>query len=502
MSLIWIWAIIFALYIRTIKYNYVIDDNVKRSGYMYEVPLTAPKPDFFYTRPSAWYRVFMIGMHCVNTSVIYLLWGWAPALLFAVHPMAVWGTAWVTGNYYATATYFTLIAYYILHTFPNVWGALVAMPIFAAALNSTVCPITFPFLFLFTGTPWGLSLFIPLVIYLRGRKFTTGIKIRYDINNDKVLREGSVKFSYLRRFACMVRVIGKYTYQALCPDRLYFFDGFGRKLKERPEIWSKYHSFSVGFWVSLVLIITVFMAGMLISPVGILWFFVCISLHSQFNLTGQFYAQRYLYLSIIGICIVLGTALGQYPILLTVLATVLTVRSILFIGTWKNIESLWRNDVEQVPNYGQSLNNLAQCLLNLKEQPAWLINEQGALLFRALELEPDAWEIQMNIACWFSRIGSAAMCLEWTEKSIASLKPLGGITLPMELLLKQRDGVKEIVDKEKASANVAPVKQGEGLVDSLSLPTNESKTQEEGRDHGTRTKEAEGILEPIGVDKS
>jgi len=185
MALALICALVVLLYARTINYFYVIDDNVKRDGYMYEVPLDGAPPSLWTKKPPKLYRVFMIGMHCVNVSVIYLLWGWAPALLFAVHPLSVWGTAWVTGNYYATTAYFCLIAYYILHVFPNIYGALAAMALFTAALNSTVCCITFPFLFLFIGTPWGLTLFFPLFMYLRGKRFTTGIETRLAFNRNK-----------------------------------------------------------------------------------------------------------------------------------------------------------------------------------------------------------------------------------------------------------------------------------------------------------------------------
>ena len=90
MALFLIIALVVVLYARTLKYLYVIDDSVKRNGYMYEVPQEGPPPEFWATKPSKFYRLFMIGMHCVNVSVIYLLWGWAPALLFAVHPIGVW----------------------------------------------------------------------------------------------------------------------------------------------------------------------------------------------------------------------------------------------------------------------------------------------------------------------------------------------------------------------------------------------------------------------------
>ena len=72
MALFLICALVFALYWRTLNYYYVIDDNVKRNGYMYEVPLEGPPPDHWATKPPKLYRVFMIGMHCVNTAIIYM----------------------------------------------------------------------------------------------------------------------------------------------------------------------------------------------------------------------------------------------------------------------------------------------------------------------------------------------------------------------------------------------------------------------------------------------
>ena len=213
MAIFLIILLIWVLYLRTFNYRYIVDDWVKRDGYMYDVPLVQPPASLYRTHPAELYRCFMIGMHCFNTWFIYSLWGWAPALLFAVHPMAVWGVAWVTGNYYATTTFFCLEAYYILVHFPNVWGVLVAMPIFAAALNSTICGISFPFLFLLTGNIWGCFLFIPLIIFLKGKRFTTGMKIRDGFKVNKPLK---TPFTYKRLFL-MTKVMGKYIMDCIWP---------------------------------------------------------------------------------------------------------------------------------------------------------------------------------------------------------------------------------------------------------------------------------------------
>ena len=446
MSLIWIIALVFALYLRTIRYNYVIDDMVRREGYLYNVPLTSPPADFYYTRPSVWYRLFMIGMHCVNVTVVYLLWGWAPALLYAVHPLCVWGTAWVTGNYYATTTYFVLISYYILHTFPNIWGMLAAMPIFAAALNSTVDSLPFPFLMLFSGNPWSLGLFIPLLTFLFGKKFKTGINIRlgFNVNKKHVV---DTKFTW-RRLLFMTVVTARYIYISFVPDKLGFFSPFAHRIKDDRVAYSKVHSANVEFWYSLMLCLIVFIAGMIINPFAILWFFAFILLHSQFILLGQVFAQRYVYIALIGLCVIVGQVFQSYPVVMAILTTILVIRTFIFIPVWRNIETVWRNDVETFPDFGLNYNNLAQFYMNENQ---WHIqhrvNEISWIMSKAMYLSGDEWEVHMNMACFWAGVGDIDRCLFETEESIKILKPLGGIALPMEKLTEQRDRLKAMIEK-------------------------------------------------------
>ena len=236
---------------------------------MYEVPLTQPPQDIYYTKPSKWYRLFMIGMHCVNTWIIYMLWGWCPALIFAVHPLSAWGVAWVTGNYYATTAYFCLISYYIIHSFPNIWGAMVAMPIFAAALNSTICCVTFPFLFFLMGNPWGCYLFIPLAVCLGGNRFLTGIKIRDSFKENKPMK---MDFTYKRLFL-MTKIMAQYTVDFLFPNKLGLFPAYGNKVNDDQEVYDQWQACNKDFWLSLCILVSVFTLGMFVSKIGTLWYF-------------------------------------------------------------------------------------------------------------------------------------------------------------------------------------------------------------------------------------
>lgn len=443
MELLLILGLVVVLYIRTLTYNYVIDDNVKRDGYCYDVPMTPPAYEFYCTKPSKLYRLFMIGMHCVNVAVVYMLWGWAPALLFAVHPMSVWGVAWVTGNYYATATYFTLIAYYIVHQFPNIWGTLVALPIFAAALNSTVCPINFPFfasVFLF---PWGLAFLLPLGTYLFGKRFQTGIKIRFELRkNPKV----DIRFTW-KRFICMTLVTGRYLYDSIAPDRCGFFSALGSGIRDDQNVYDAYHRFTKEFWASLALIASVLALGLMVSPEGTLWFFIIIVLHSQWNQTGQFYAQRYLYLPLIGLCVVAGSLLQQYPILMAVAVTFLVIRTHLFIPAFRTQGCILKNDIENYPDNPQTYNSYAQWIMaSGKPLPNVEMNELAMNLFKSERMDPNAWETQMNIAAFFAMLGQWKECLVRTNRSIELLAPLGGVENPMIALQTQKGNVEKVLE--------------------------------------------------------
>lgn len=442
--MIWIIALVILLYIRTLNYNYVVDDYVERDGYLYDIPMEGPGHSFWSRKPSPWYRLFMIGMHCVNVSIIYMLWGWAPALLFAVHPVAVWGTAWVTGNYYATTTYFCLIAYYILHTFPNVWGAIVAMSIYAVALNSTICAIGFPFLFF---SPWGLTMFFPLIMFLTGKRFKTGIAIRTRFNATSKV---NTKFT-LKRLVLMTKLVARYIYTIFVPDKLGLFSSYGNRIQDHQDRYDKMHKIDGEFWSSLFLCLTVFGVGLVINPAATIWFFVFIGVHSQFKIMGQFYAQRYLYLPMVGLCVIAGTVLQHYPLALTAVVTFLIVRTHLFIPAWRNQETMLRHDMEMYPENPHTWNNGVNYLLGEKDgvfKNPYCMHEAALWMIRALSLAPDDYEVHMNAAAYYNAIGQIGLVLHHTERAMECLKAISDETHPTYIkLVDQRNRTKERINK-------------------------------------------------------
>jgi len=445
MYILLIIALIIALYIRTVDYNYVIDDHVQRQDYPIP-PTEAVSPQFYDTKPTKKYRAFVIGMHCVNTIVIYLLWGWVPALLFAVHPMSIWSTAWITGNYYGTTTFFMLIAYYILHQFPNFIGGLVSAGIFTAALYSTFDSISMPFLHLLCFNPWGLLWFLPLAFFLRGKKFKGGLQSRLTILEGKHIYS---KYFPFNRISVMTKVVAWYISNTIVPMNVYFFDAYLEHVRDYKSDWDEAHSFDRRFWESLIVCVVTFVLGYTISPVGIVWFFLAVGLHSQFNLLGQSLAQRYIYVGLPGMCIVVGTFLAPHPLIAVFIAGFLACKTHIALPSWKNQEELLKNEVLENPYRGESFATLAQYYISkqrLSEYPRWMINKISSYIRKSVEIEPRSWTNRMNYTAFLMMIGKVDEGLIETDKTIELLDAVKG---------KQDDPIRiQLLDQKRRFENI------------------------------------------------
>jgi len=417
-------------------------------------------------------------MHCVNVSVVYLLWGWGAALLFAVHPMAVWVTAWVTGNYYATTAYFLLIAYYILQLFPNAYGALVAMALYASALNSTISALVFPFLFFVSGSAWGLTLFFPLAMFLRGKRFQTGMAIRNGFKNETIAKS---KFCW-RRLFFMTKTMAHYAYHAIVPDRLGLFGPYGHNLRNKQGVYDKAHSADGEFWASLALLLTLLSVGLLVSPAGVLWFFSFLALHSQWNLNGQFFAQRYLYLPLAGLCAVAGVIFQPYPIVLADIATIYAYRTWRFTPAFKDVESLYLNDIEAYPGYSITLSNVCNHYLSKypKTGPVAVYHQVGAWIMRAYQIEPDSYEVSTNMAAYLFTMGDLDKAIEFSEQTVKLLEPLGGIPTQANNMKVQIKKLKKLREERRLGESLSLASRGkQGDYISTKEEENEQSDQEE-----------------------
>lgn len=404
MEIILIIVGIFALYWRTQNYNYIIDDIVRRWGYLYEIPEQSPSPEFYSSKPHAWRHLFLSITHGFNVWVVYQLFGFAPALLFAFSPLSVPCAAWITGGYYSVTTLFTLASYFFLFTYHNFIGAGLSALFFAAALGSTITCIGFPFLCVLFN-PWGAILFWPMMMYLKGRRFSKGYAIRDMGKQDS--------FS-IKKIPVMVKTVAYYIYMVVFPYRLSFFRHFGEDYTRESNIKKDMESINGWFWLSLVSILAFIGIGCCFSVVGVFWFLVMIAPFSQFKVLGQFVAERYIYLPSIGWYLILGGALAPYPLLLWTVAALYLARSHFYIPAFKNIESLYEDGIRNEPRCLANYANLGERYIHMGR-----LLEGKNILQKGIDLDSDNFLCYTNTAAYWTQVKDAQRGIYYTEKAMA-----------------------------------------------------------------------------------
>lgn len=392
MDLFLIIVLVIILYWRTNDYMYLIDDFVRRWGYLLEIPEVSPPPEFYAIKPPKSRHLFLTLTHAVITSLIYFLWGWKAALLFAVNPICVACTAWVTGGYYQITVLFTFTSYFFLVNIPGFYGALIGSLFFTAALGSTINCIAIPFIFLFIHPFSGLALFWPLVMYLGGRRFNIGFRKRNTGKGDTIT---------WRKIAVVPKVLAYYIKTTVFPKNLAFFREFGFEYGKDPQVQKDLESFNRHFFESVGISLAFTIIGFLISPLGILIYLAGILPFTQWKVLGQFVAERYLYLPMVGWTLILASALS-HPMTLPILFIIVgiyTYRANTYIPAFKNIETLYENGIVNFPKCISNFVNLAERKLHLRKYfDAYKLLKQG------LELDPKSFLCHANLAAYWLAI--------------------------------------------------------------------------------------------------
>lgn len=346
-------VLIGVLYARTINYCNLIDDGIAMKDTLYVVPMSTPPPDFFKSKAPLNNRLWAIGVHMLNTCLIYLILGGHAALLFAVFPISVNNVAWITGSYYSTATFLTLVSYYFLTHTPWFISIPLAMACFGAALNATIVTISFPFVFLFAN-PIGLCTLVPLVFFLKGKRFTTGIKIRQAFS--KPPNFAPDVFDFRRAIVC-IKVIAYYLYLTLVPIKLVFFHSFGNRFLFDRKQKANLESLNGMFFASIALIGSLLLAGFLLHKLfWAFWFLVLIAAFSQYKILGQFFAERYMYPATIGVIALLACLPTEA---FWVLVGAYVVRTFIFIPAFRCNGTLYENGTVFEPTEPANFCNLS-----------------------------------------------------------------------------------------------------------------------------------------------
>lgn len=402
-------GLIAVLYARTVNYCKLIDDGVEMSGTLYIVPTTTPAPKFFTEKHPLHKRLWAVGVHMLNTILIFLLLGGHAALLFAVFPISVNNVAWITGSYYSTATFLTLVAYYFLTHTPWFISVPLSMALFGAALNATLVTISFPFVFLFSN-PIGLCTLIPLYFFLVGKRFTTGIKIREGFSKPASYHPDIFD---LKRVVVCIKVVAYYIFLAVVPVKLVFFHAFGKDMLFHTKKRLELEAINPLFFMSVALIGTFLLVGVLIGKLfWALWFLILIGAFSQYKILGQFIAERYMYPAIVGFVAMLSVL--PDPLFWCLLGAYI-VRTAMFIPTFRCNGTLYETGVEFEPLEHSNYCNLSDWHLLVEPD----LSLAGYYAQKASQLDPTDFKPHVNLSSLFMCLKNYPLALVEAKKALA-----------------------------------------------------------------------------------
>lgn len=409
-------GLIIVLYWRTLQYSNLIDDSVPMKDTLYVVPTSTPAPAFFKSKPALSARLWAIGVHMLNTIWVYLILGPHACLLFALFPISVNNVAWITGSYYSTATFLTLAAYYLITHSPWFISVPLSMALFGAALNATIVTISFPFVFLFAN-PIGLCTLVPLAFFLKGKRFTTGIKIREAFVKPPCYTKD--EFTFRRAIVC-VRVIAAYLCLAIVPVKLAFFHSFGNQFLYNDKQRRELESINLMFVLSVALLISFLGLSFLVGKLfwGV-WFIILIAAFSQYKILGQFFAERYMYPAIIGVIAILSTLpetafwalVGAY-----------FVRTFMFIPAFRCNGTLYENGTVWEPTEPSNFCNLSDWHLLVEPD----LSLAGYYAQKTSQIDPLDFKPHVNMSSLFMCLKNYPFAL--AESKVALKKSEGRVS--------------------------------------------------------------------------
>lgn len=439
MQILLILALIVLLYFRVKDNFWNIDDNVAQEDYLYKVPIDGPDEKMFDIKAPTIVNLRPIVFHLLNTTVIWHLWGWPAALIYAIHPVNANFVAWKTGCYYGITTFLALSTYLVIHDFPNVFGAILGSVLFYGALESTITAISLPFVFLLTMNPYGFGTFISLMIWLKGDRWKKGKGVRENLVQSSKIKD-SLNF---KKIPYMTKIVGYYILISLVPYVLAFFRMFGHFYLKDEKVYNDCNSYNHEFWLSLAMIVLLAYLGWQTNWLATCLFFCLIMPFNQWKILGQSLTERYLGIPIVGVSILLASWISPYPILFAIYATMLLYRTHLYIPTLSHIVRTYRNGIEQYPDCSNNYNNLSVYYVH-RQQPV----EGLKLCENALDVYKNDYLIYANIACCWAVLGNIQESLAWTNKAFE----IGKGNMPdwnIENMESQKKELTRLIEEQK-----------------------------------------------------
>ena len=410
----------------------------------------------FGTNPG-WMHLVNMLLHIANTLLLFAilkkmtgsLWPSAfVAALFALHPMHVESVAWITERKDVLSTLFlllTLAAYVSYVRRRSLFSYLLAVLLFVFGLLAKPMLVTLPFLLLLLDY-WPLERFVPQTIKISGRKSSPAPlsdrrRILYRIIAEKI------PFFALSAVSSVITFIAQSGSDAIInTDTLPLqnrvanaFFSYATYIGKMfwPQKLAVFYPFDIGSFAYmkvalcaiLLLVISIFVIGFRRKQKYLLfgWFWFIITLVPVIGLVqsgSQAYADRYTYVSYIGLFIMLAWGLPELlskwryrkivlGVLMLIVLMVLGIGAHRQVSCWKNSTILFSHALEVTQN-----NYIAHCSIadELRKQNNIALAIEHYT--RALQILPDNANALLGLGCVLGDQGDLNQAIEYFQKTL------------------------------------------------------------------------------------
>ena len=384
---------------------------------------------FFGMKPTAFHGLSLL-LHIINSLLVFKLLrsflksNNLPVVLTAVfvtHPMQVESVAWVSAFSNLLFSFFFLLAFWFYIRYKNEGNIkfwTYCLVLFILSCLSKSAAVIFPIVLFaydyFSSAKFELKLFFQKIPFLL-ISLIFGIVTLLGRETAGHLSDLSAAFSSIDRVFLVSNSFLFYPIKFLLPYPLSAFYPY-------PELTDG-HLPSL-FYLSPILLIVIALGLFKVRNkkliiFGSFWFIITIFLVLQFVPFGnQITTDRYIYLPLFGLLLILGSALQKVKESNLLVAAVipifiLTTTSFQRVQIWQNDQTLWESVIETHPTVSQAYNNLGSFALKQNQ------SQQAFNYFnQAIQIQPNYADAYSNRGNLYAQAGNSSAAIKDFDTAI------------------------------------------------------------------------------------